>query len=455
MKKIFGCILNLFLLSSSFLIVEKSLSQQKPTIGNESADQKIKRMQWWTDARFGMFIHWGLYALPSRHEWVKSREKISNEGYQKYFDEFNPDHFDPKKWAKEARAAGMKYAVLTTKHHEGFCLFDSKFTSYKATNTKAKRDLVKEYVDAFRAEGIKIGFYYSLLDWHHPSYTIDQHHPQSPKSQTDSAYARVNKGRDMAVYRKYLKNQVTELLSNYGKIDILWLDFSSAGEAFGKSKNDWGSVDLLKMIRKLQPQIIVDNRLNLDEYEDGADFVTPEQVSPKELEEYKGKTWETCQTFSGSWGYYRDEDSWKTHRELLDLLITSTSNGGNLILNVGPTARGEFDYRAHSALDSLAKWMYANNKSIYKCSFADQNFSIPDKDKLTFNKITNCLYLHLFNYPANGTLTLTGYQGKIKYAQFLHDNSEIEFKVEGNNIVLTLPQKKPGFEIPVIELFLK
>ena len=259
----------------------------------------------------------------------------------------------------------------------------------------------------------------------------------------------------MAVYRKYLQNQVTELLSNYGKIDILWLDFSSAGDAYGKSKKDWGSVDLLKMIRKLQPNIIVDNRLNLEEYEDGADFVTPEQVSPKELEAYKGKTWETCQTFSGSWGYYRDENSWKTHRELLDLLITSTSNGGNLILNVGPTARGEFDYRAHSALDSLAKWMYANNKSIYNCSFADQNFSTPDKDKLTFNKNTNRLYLHLFNYPLTGTLTLAGYKDKIKYAQFLHDNSEIQFKEEGNNIVLTLPEKKPGFEIPVVELFLK
>ena len=455
MKNSFVFILNLFALGSFILFGKAGIAQQKPSIGNESPAQKIKRMQWWTDARFGMFIHWGLYALPSRHEWVKNHEKITNEGYQKYFDEFNPDHFNPKKWAKEARAAGMKYAVLTTKHHEGFCLFDSKFTNYKATNTKAKRDLVKEYVDAFRAEGIKIGFYYSLLDWHHPDYTIDQHHPQSPKSQTDSAYARVNKGRNMDVYKKYLQNQVTELLSNYGKIDIFWLDFSSAGDTYGKSKKDWGSVDLLKMIRKLQPNIIVDNRLNLEEYEDGADFVTPEQVTPKELEAYKGKTWETCQTFSGSWGYYRDENSWKTHRELLDLLITSTSNGGNLILNVGPTARGEFDYRAHSALDSLAKWMYANNKSIYNCSFADQNFSTPEKDKLTFNKSTNRLYLHLFNYPLTGTLTLTGYKDKIKYAQFLHDNSEIQFKEEGNNIVLTLPEKKPGFEIPVVELFLK
>ncbi|MEO6949998.1 MAG: alpha-L-fucosidase [Ginsengibacter sp.] len=428
-------------------------AQTKPSIGNETPAQKTVRMQWWTDARFGMFIHWGLYALPARHEWVKNHERMTNEQYQKYFDEFDPDHFEPKKWAKEAKAAGMKYAVLTTKHHEGFCLFDSKYTNYKATKTAAKRDLVKEYVDAFRAEGIKIGFYYSLIDWHHPDFTIDKVHPQRPLVDSDTAYERLNKGRDMAIYRKYLYNQVTELLSNYGKIDILWLDFSFPGKN-GKGRDDWGSVNLLKQIRKLQPGIIVDNRLDLNNYSDGYDFETPEQVSPKELEKFKGKVWETCQTFSGSWGYYRDENTWKTPRQLLDLLITSVSNGGNLILNVGPTARGEFDYRATNALDSLAKWMYANSKSIYNCSFAPETFQVPVNEKLTYNATAKRLYVHLYDYPSTGTLTLPGYKGKIKYAQFLNDNSELLYKEEGNDIVLTLPWKKPGYEIPVVELVL-
>src|ERR1700755_2928234 len=142
-------------------------SAQKKSIGNETPAQKQKRMEWWTDSRFGMFIHWGLYSGAARHEWVKPNEKIDNAGYQKYFDQFNPDYFDPKKWAKAAKAAGMIYAVLTTKHHEGFCLFDSKYTDYKAPNTAAKRDLVREYVNAYRSEGLKVGFYYSLLDWHH------------------------------------------------------------------------------------------------------------------------------------------------------------------------------------------------------------------------------------------------------------------------------------------------
>jgi len=353
----------------------------------------------------------------------------------------------------------MKYAVLTTKHHEGFCLFDSKYTDYKATNTTARRDLVREYVNAFRAQGLKVGFYYSLLDWHHPDYTIDDHHPQSPKDKSDSAYARLNKGRDMAKYRQYLRNQITELLTNYGKIDIIWLDFSfPQTNGHGKGKDDWGSIELLKLIRKLQPGIIVDNRLDLHEYEDGQDFETPEQVSTEELAKFRGKSWETCQTFSGSWGYYRDENTWKTHRELLDLLITSVSNGGNLILNVGPTARGEFDYRAKNALDSISLWMHANNKAIYGCTYAPDEYKVADHTRLTYNPKTKRLYVHVYDYPSDGKLLLPGYAGKIKYAQFLNDYSELHYTPADNNssdLVLTLPVQKPKFEIPVIELVLQ
>jgi len=437
------------------LLMAPSVFAQK-MIGTETDAQKEKRMEWWKDDRFGMFIHWGLYSQAARHEWVKHNEKIDNAGYQKYFDQFNPDLFDPQKWAKQAKAAGMKYAVLTTKHHEGFCLFDSKFTDYKAPNTKAKRDLVREYVNAFRAQGLKVGFYYSLLDWHHPQYTIDEIHPQSPADKSDASYAKLNKGRDMAKYRQYMRDQITELLTKYGKIDILWLDFSfPRKDGHGKGKDEWGSVELLKLIRKLQPGIIVDNRLNLEEYKDGADFETPEQVSTAELAKYRGKTWETCQTFSGSWGYYRDEHTWKTHRQLLDLLITSVSNGGNLILNVGPTARGEFDYRATNALDSLAYWMHANSKSIYNCTFAPDTYKIPEGTKLTYNKAAGKLYVQLFSYP-QGKLVLPGYKGKIKYAQFLNDSSELLYKeANGDDLEVTLPAQKPNYEIPVIELTLQ
>lgn len=445
------------LLSITCLVSLTITAQNKTSIFHEPSSQKEKRMQWWTDGRFGMFIHWGLYSQLARHEWVKHNEHLSNEEYQKYFDIYNPDYFDPKKWAAEAKAAGMKYAVLTTKHHEGFCMFDSKYTDYKVTNTPVKKDLVREYVNAFRAAGLKIGFYYSLLDWHHPDYTMDNVHPLVQVDTSQANYDRLNKGRDMAKYRQYLRNQITELLTNYGKIDVLWLDWTwDKSDKRGKHADDWGAVELIKLVRKLQPGIIVNNRLGLDDdYTDGGDFVTPEQVSTKELEKYKGKTWETCQTFSGSWGYYRDETSWKTHRQLLDLLITSVANGGNLILNVGPTARGEFDYRATHALDSLAYWMHANSKSIYDCMNAPESFTQPEDTKLTYNPTTKKLYVHLFNFTEGGTLTLPGYAGKIKYAQLLNDYSEILYTTEGNDIVLKMPKVRPPYEIPVIELFVK
>lgn len=418
-----------------------------------------QRLAWWTDARFGMFIHWGLYSMPARHEWVKSREQISDSVYQQYFDLFNPDLFDPKAWAKQAKAAGMKYAVLTTKHHEGFCLFDSKYTDYKAPNTPAHRDLVREFVDAFRAEGIRVGFYYSLLDWHNPDYTIDQNHPQRPSD--TSRYRVLNAHRDMAKYREYLRNQVTELLTNYGKIDLLWFDFSFAGP-YGKGADDWGAADLLKLVRKLQPDIIVNDRLGL---KGGGDFVTPEQFKVAEWPTVDGVRvpWETCQTLSGSWGYNRDEDTWKSNKQLIELLVETVSKGGNLILNVGPTSRGYFDSRADKALDGIGEWMKYNSRSIYGCTEAPAEFKRPDNCLLTYNPVTKRLYVHLLDYPLQ-KLVLPGYKGKVKYAQFLQDRSEIRvldregygFRQSGaaGDLNLSLPIKKPDSEIPVIELVL-
>jgi len=432
------------------------LPAQTKKIFTETAAQKQKRMEWWTHDRFGMFIHWGLYALPARHEWVKNAERLTNEQYQPYFDNFNPDLYNPREWAKMAKAAGMKYAVLTTKHHEGFCLFDSKYTDYKSTNTKAGKDLVKEWLEAFRAEGIRVGFYYSLIDWHHPDYTIDRMHPQRLQNGTDTGYARLNKGKNWNNYKTYLHNQVKELLTNYGKIDILWLDFSYPGQ-FGKGKDDWGSVELLKMIRKLQPGIIVDDRLDLGDYADGADFKSPEQVKPGELKKATDDMpFETCQTFSGSWGYYRDEHSWKTNHQLLTLLITSVSKNGNLILNVGPTARGTFDYRAQQALDSLHSWMQVNNRSIYGCKDAPDHFAAPANTLLTYNPQTKRLYIHLMEYPKDKKLVFQGYKDKVSYQQFLHDASEIKTDrtATGNDIILLLPDQ-PTVSIPVVELMLK
>ncbi len=436
---------------------------QAKRIGNETEKQKQERMAWWVHDRFGMFIHWGLYALPARHEWVKNYEKMTDEQYQKYFDNFNPDLYNPKEWARKAREAGMKYVVLTTKHHDGFCLFDSEYTDYKATNTPIGRDLVKEYVEALRAEGLKVGFYYSLLDWHHPDFPIDVFHPQ--RVDDAKTYAKLNNGRNMDKYREYLHNQVSELLTNYGKIDLLWLDFSYPGEN-GKGSKEWGSAELLKMVRTLQPGIIVNDRLDLNEYEDGWDFTTHEQYKVAKWPEVNGKKvpWETCQTFSGSWGYYRDEYTWKDNKQLLVLLIETVSKGGNLILNAGPTARGVFDERADASLAATGDWMKYNSRSIYGCTKAPDEFKIPEMSLLTYNPETKCLYIHLLDYPLQ-KLVLPDYKGKVKYAQLLHDGSEVaigprtgEDIREGeyaNDLCLSLPVRKPDDEIPVIELILK
>jgi alpha-L-fucosidase len=441
------------LLVSLMISSQLSLAQ----LPKETDAQKTQRMKWWTDARFGMFIHWGLYALPARHEWVKNYERLTNEQYQKYFETFNPDLYDPHEWAKMAKAAGMKYVVLTAKHHEGFCLFDSKFTDYKSTNTPYGKDLIKEYVEAFRAEGLKVGFYYSLIDWHHPDYTIDSRHPL--RQDSDTAYARLNKGRNMNKYREYLKNQVRELLTNYGEISIIWFDFSFPGKN-GKGRADWDSENLLKLARSLQPGIIVDDRLDLRDVEGGWDFTTPEQVKVTKWPELNGKRvpWETCQTFSGSWGYFRDEYTWKSPAQLLELLIESVSKGGNLLLNVGPTARGVFDYRAQDRLKSMGEWMKFNNRSIYNCTEAPADFTAPANSLLTYNPVTKRLYIHLLAYPM-GRLTLTNMADKVKYVQFLHDASEVRFSAgrdEGkNDINLQLPVQKPPVEIPVLEVYLK
>jgi alpha-L-fucosidase len=450
----------LFLMLAAFLS-QTTFSQQK--IWDETEEEKTERLQWWTDARFGMFIHWGLYAQAARHEWVKKRERISDEDYQKYFELFNPDLFNPTEWAKKAKAAGMKYAVITSKHHEGFCMFESDYTDYDIMNTPYGKDIIKEWVEAFRAEGLGIGFYYSLIDWHHPEYTIDRVHPQSAGTQEE--YDKLNEGRDMAVYREYLKNQVREILTNYGKVDILWLDYSFPGQ-FGKGRDDWGSVELIKMVRELQPEILVNDRLDLKDYWGGWDFTTPEQFKVQSWPEVDGKKipWETCQTFSGSWGYYRDEHTWKDNKQLLVLLIESVSKGGNVLLNVGPTARGTFDQRADEALAGMGEWMTFNDRSIYGCTQAPEDFEAPDHTLLTYNPETNRLYIHLLDYPITN-FRLPGYKGKVKYAQFLHDASEINITapyghhMQGsiateNDLNLRLPVNKPNVEIPVIEIFL-
>jgi len=417
---------------------------------------------WLKHDRFGMFVHWGIYSLAARHEWVKNFEEIDDAGYQKYFDHFDPDLYEHKEWARRAREAGMKYVVLTAKHHDGFCLWDSKVTDYKATKTPHGKDVLAPFVEAFRAEGLKIGFYYSLLDWHHPDFPIDKYHPLRNRENA----AELNVGRDMKRYAAYMRAQVTELLTNFGKIDIIWFDFSYPGRTHrdmpGKGRDDWQSLELLTLVRKLQPDIIVNNRLDL-ETDALPDVTTPEQYTPRTPPLINGQevTWEVCSTFSGSWGYFRDEESWKSPEQLVQILIDCAALGGNLLMNVGPTARGTFDQRAIDALGAYGDWLKVHGRAIYGTTRA--NYEAPDGCR--FTQSGNRLYLHIYNWPFKH-LHLDGFAGKVAYAQLLHDASEVRWigadadphfipPVGETTLTLLLPVKKPNVVVPVIELFLK
>ncbi len=386
-------------------------------------EERWTRTEWFRQARFGMFIHWGLYAIPARGEWVRSQEQISIEDYQPFFNEFNPTCYNPKEWAKAAKAAGMKYAVMTAKHHDGFCLFDSKLTDYKATNTPAKRDLLREYIEAFRDEGLKVGLYYSLLDWHHPDYPAfgDNHHPM----RSNEAF----KGRrqDFSSYVEYLHGQVKELLTGYGKLDIMWFDFSY-GDMTGEK---WGATGLIDMIKKLQPHIIIDNRLggnlkSLNPEVFSGDFASPEQIiPPRGIVNEKGDPvpWEACITMNDHWGYCALDYNFKSPKLLIRTLIECVSKNGNLLLNVGPDAKGNIPKQSLDILKAVGEWMSKNGESVYGCGISGilkpEWGRCTQKDKL--------LYAHIFE-KGIGPLNLVGLNGKIKKARLLSDASEIQIK---------------------------
>ncbi len=386
-----------------------------------------ERVKWFEDARFGMFIHWGLYSIPARGEWVRSKEEIPVEDYQVFFDEFDPKDFRPQEWAKTAKQAGMKYAVLTAKHHEGFCLFDSKLTDYKSTNTKCGRDLVREFLDAFRAEGIKVGLYYSLLDWHHPDYPKygDYIHPMRNNEKFKDEKIDFNR------YLDYMHGQIRELCTNYGKIDIFWFDFSyknMRGET-------WRATELVKMIRSLQPDVILDNRLEVSGEGFGSlvtrhptdycgDFVSPEMlIPPAGIRDEDGQpvTWEACITMNNNWGYCQNDHFFKPADILLKKLVECVSKGGNLIVNVGPDANGRIPEESQKILKDVGRWMHFNEEAVTGCT--QSSIAKPEYGRITAKR--NRLYYHVMESQL-GYLPLYGIRREnVKRIRMLSSGAEL------------------------------
>ena len=386
-----------------------------------------RRVEWFTRARFGMFIHWGLYSIPARGEWVRSEEFIPKEDYDPLIHEFTAPRCDVRQWMEAARDAGMQYVVFTAKHHDGFCLYDSAYTDFKSTNSPAGRDFVREVLDAARDCGLRAGLYFSIIDWRHPDFPHygDKQHPM----RNDPAYG--NEGRDFGRYLDYMHAQVRELCTNYGKLDLLWFDFSY-DELRGEA---WRAAELMEMVRSLQPDVIVNNRLEVSGEGYGSlaecrptpyhgDFVTPEKmVPPQGLQDAEGRplVWESCVTMNEHWGYCAVDNFYKPAPMLIKKLVECVSKGGNMILNVGPDATGRIPQRSLDILAEIGRWMDKNGGSIYGCG--PSGLEKPDYGRVTRRGDT--LYFHLYENTI-GPMPLAGVdKDSIAAIRRLADGAEV------------------------------
>ena len=386
-----------------------------------------RRMEWYLDARFGMFIHWGLYSIPARGEWLRSEEEITKEDYMKYFEEFNPSDYNPTAWARAAKEAGMKYVVLTAKHHDGFCLYDSQYTDFKSTNTKLGRDVVKDFVEAVREEGLKVGLYFTIIDWYHDDYPHygDKFHPMRKNPEFN------NEGRNFDNYLTYMHNQIREICTNYGKIDLLWFDFSYDDMRGEK----WKATELMSMVRSLQPDVIIDNRLECSGEGLGSlaacdptpyhgDFVTPEKmIPPNGIQDVQGNdiAWEACVTMNNNWGFCAVDHFFKPASMLIKKLVECVSKGGNMILNVGPDARGNIPEESMEILKGIGDWMKKNGSSIYGCG--KTQMPKPDYGRVTGKG--NHLYFHLFENTIGPVPLLGVPKDRVKGIRYLATGAEV------------------------------
>jgi len=367
---------------------------------------RADRMRWWHEARFGMFIHWGLYAQVGRGEKSMDNERTPLAEYEKLAQTWHPRPGAAREWAAVAKDAGMKYMVLTTKHHEGFLLWDSKLSDYNAVRCGPGRDLVREYVEAAREFGLKVGFYYSLMDWHHP----DGH-----------ACARDEAARRR--FTAYTQGLVRELCSNYGKIDILWYDVSwplTSPEA-------WESWRLNAMVRKLQPHILINDRSQLPE-----DFGTPEEHITAAAE---GRAWEACMTFNGAWGWMPcPSEDWLTSRKVLEMLRTVTAGGGNLLLNIGPKPDGSVPDEARTRLAVVGKWLRTYGSVIY--GPVDRASKLGSG--MPFGQWTrkaNTAYFWCTRWPGS-EMPMGGIRSTLRSVRLLPDGAPLEFTQEPDRVVV-------------------
>lgn len=376
----------------------------------------MKKADWFVDARFGLFLHWGIYAIPARGEWTYAVDHWKPGEYESLANKFNPVDYDPAEWVRPAKNAGMKYVVLTTRHHDGFCMFDSHFTDYKITNTPYGKDVTEMLVDACRAEGMRIGFYHSLPDWTHPGYA-DRESPEF----IQRGELHIPTPEQHRAYIDLLYAHLEQLMTEYGKIDLLFLDYTSRN----KAKEDYFDRErLLSMIYRHQPDIMVDDRLayfkdNVRDF----DYYTPEICVPNQPQEVKGKPviWETCATMNDHWGYCADDFNYKTLEALTAGLVGCVSQNGNLLLNIGPDERGRLPALAVERLRELAAWNLANGEAVAGCGKSDYRAPFGT----CYTQKGNCIYCYFFQAPL-GDIILPQLKGKINNITLLRTHETVE-----------------------------
>lgn len=448
------------------LISGMSFAQPKPT-AKKLSDKE--RLEWWHEAKFGMFIHWGVYSqwagIYHGHEqqrggaeWIMNRCKIPVAEYQEKAKEFNPVNYDPDAWVKMAKDAGMKYIVITAKHHDGFALFDSKASKWNVVDaTKYGKDLLKPLAEACKKYGIKLGFYYSQAqDWNNPGGAASRKlmkegwpNPDSAKidAYTAEHHGHWNPAQETATFNEYIDRvavpQVREILSNYGEIAVLWWDTPT-------NMTNEAALKLQKLL-ELQPNIITNDRLKRPNFP--GDTKTPEQKIPDQ-DALAGQNWETCMTMNGSWGW-RDDNKWKSTETLIRNLVDIASKGGNYLLNVGPKPDGTFPEQSIERLKKIGDWMRVNGESIYKTQASPFGLLPWGRCTQKAERGNTILYLTVFDWPADGKLSISALKNKVISANLLANGENIQVEKSNDQLILKVSSAAPDPIASVIKVVVK